>query len=86
MDYVARHMIMAFVLVYRLSLRPILGNKCRFLPTCSDYAMQALGTFNVIKAVKMIVVRILKCNPWYKSNESYIYDSIENKVNTRVNK
>ena len=49
---------------YQLLLSPFLGNNCRFYPTCSNYAIQAIKEYNILQAIKLIFLRILKCNPW----------------------
>ncbi len=43
---------------------PWLGNRCRFVPTCSDYAKQALDQHDVLTAAVMTAKRICKCHPW----------------------
>jgi hypothetical protein len=52
-----------FVRLYQVTLRPIMGGHCRFRPTCSDYAIQALVKHGSIKGVTKVVWRILRCNP-----------------------
>ncbi len=49
---------------YQLLISPYLGNNCRFYPTCSNYALEAIEKKGLILGVKMAVVRILRCNPW----------------------
>tara|TARA_B100001027_G_scaffold215015_1_gene188173 strand:+ start:383 stop:619 length:237 start_codon:yes stop_codon:yes gene_type:complete len=53
-----------FIKVYRLLVSPILGQNCRFWPTCSDYSIQALQEYGVLKGTKFILKRIVRCNPW----------------------
>ena len=60
---------------YQLILSPYLGNNCRFYPTCSNYAIEAVEKFGVIKGTKMAMLRIIKCNPWGGSG----IDLVENK-------
>ena len=50
--------------VYQLVVSPYLGNNCRFYPTCSNYALEALKEFSTFYAIKIIVFRLLRCNPW----------------------
>jgi putative membrane protein insertion efficiency factor len=52
------------VVAYQWTLRPILGCNCRFHPSCSDYALQALATHGAIRGGLMSARRILRCNPW----------------------
>ena len=53
-----------FIKVYRLLVSPILGQNCRFWPTCSEYSIQALQEYGVLKGTKLILKRIVRCNPW----------------------
>ena len=48
---------------YQLLISPLLGNNCRYFPTCSNYAIQALKEHNIFNAIRLIILRILKCNP-----------------------
>lgn len=49
---------------YQAKLSPRLQPDCRFTPSCSHYAILALDRHNLIKAVSLIIVRILRCNPF----------------------
>lgn len=48
---------------YQYLLSPLLGNNCRFNPTCSFYAIEAINRFGVIKGCWLTSKRILKCHP-----------------------
>ncbi|MBM4150174.1 MAG: membrane protein insertion efficiency factor YidD [Ignavibacteria bacterium] len=48
---------------YRLAISPYLGNNCRFHPTCSVYAMQALEKYGALKGSWLAIKRIAKCHP-----------------------
>tara|TARA_B100001057_G_C22357370_1_gene759470 strand:+ start:348 stop:599 length:252 start_codon:yes stop_codon:yes gene_type:complete len=48
---------------YRFLLSPILGNSCRYLPTCSEYSIEAIKTFGCLKGILLSVKRILSCHP-----------------------
>jgi putative membrane protein insertion efficiency factor len=50
---------------YQLTLSPLLGaNKCRYQPTCSHYAIEALQIWGPFKGTVLAVKRILRCHPW----------------------
>ena len=49
---------------YKLLISPFLGNNCRFYPSCSSYALSVLEMYPLLKALKKISIRIIKCNPW----------------------
>jgi uncharacterized protein len=50
--------------LYQVTLSPLLGPKCRFTPTCSQYAVEALKKYGVIKGLWLAVKRFSKCHPW----------------------
>ncbi len=49
---------------YQLFLSPLLGPSCRFTPTCSEYARQALLKHGPVKGLWLAVRRLLRCHPW----------------------
>ena len=49
---------------YQVAISPLLGPSCRFTPTCSEYARQALVKHGPFKGLALAVWRILRCNPW----------------------
>jgi uncharacterized protein len=49
---------------YQLLLSPLLGNNCRFQPTCSEYAIEALRAHGVARGLWLAVRRIGRCHPW----------------------
>jgi len=49
---------------YRLLLKPWLGNACRFEPTCSAYALQALQQHGAVIGGSLAAGRVLRCHPW----------------------
>ncbi|WP_428485777.1 membrane protein insertion efficiency factor YidD [Rhodopila sp.] len=54
------------VRVYQWTLRPFIGRNCRFWPSCSDYAVDALRLHGALKGSAMATRRILRCNPWHE--------------------
>ena len=48
---------------YKYFISPILGNKCRYLPTCSEYSIEALKSYGFFKGSYMSIKRILSCHP-----------------------
>ena len=49
---------------YQFLVSPLLGNRCRFLPTCSEYFIEALQEHGFIKGTVLGLKRILKCHPF----------------------
>ena len=54
----------AAVRVYQWTVRPLIGPNCRFHPSCSDYAVDALRSHGVVHGGALAAGRILRCNPW----------------------
>lgn len=50
--------------IYRFFISPLLGYRCRFVPSCSEYGYEALETFGFLKGVGLLARRLLKCHPW----------------------
>tara|TARA_X000000368_G_scaffold287278_1_gene228206 strand:- start:311 stop:562 length:252 start_codon:yes stop_codon:yes gene_type:complete len=48
---------------YKFILSPLLGQSCRYLPTCSEYSIESLKTYGLIKGSFMSLKRILSCHP-----------------------
>ena len=59
-----KFLVLKIIRVYQKYLSPLLGPSCRFHPTCSEYAFQAVETYGVFKGGFLAIKRILKCNPW----------------------
>ena len=49
---------------YRMFISPLFPPACRFTPTCSEYAIEALRKHGPVKGLWLAVKRILRCNPW----------------------
>jgi putative membrane protein insertion efficiency factor len=56
--------LIALVLSYRLLLKPWLGSSCRFEPTCSAYALDALRRHGAVAGAALAAGRLLRCHPW----------------------
>jgi uncharacterized protein len=54
----------ALIKLYQWILSPMLGPKCRFTPTCSQYAIEALKKHGVFKGLWLTVKRLGRCHPW----------------------
>jgi putative membrane protein insertion efficiency factor len=50
--------------IYQYIISPILGPKCRFTPSCSNYALKAFKKYGIFKGGWLAVKRISKCHPW----------------------
>ena len=61
---VAQQVLIGLVKFYRLMLSPWLGSGCRFEPTCSRYALEALATQGGVRGAGLTAWRLLRCHPW----------------------
>ena len=61
---IIRRLLMGVVRGYRLLLSPWLGSSCRFEPTCSVYALQALEQHGAARGSYLTVRRLVRCGPW----------------------
>jgi putative membrane protein insertion efficiency factor len=59
-----RAIALAVIRFYQKFMSPMLGNNCRFYPSCSSYTYQAIEKYGVAKGSWMGFKRILRCNPW----------------------
>ncbi len=50
--------------IYQKAISPILGPKCRFTPTCSNYAIEAFKKYGLLKGFWLSIKRIGRCHPW----------------------
>ena len=65
LDLLVRRLFILLVSAYRIFISPLLGNRCRFNPTCSQYAMGALRSKTFVKSIALIFVRVTKCHPFH---------------------
>ena len=56
--------LLIIIKVYQLLISPILRGYCRFLPTCSEYAIESLKSHGLIKGIILTIKRIARCHPW----------------------
>ncbi len=59
-----RQAMVGVVLTYRYLLKPWLGNACRFEPTCSQYALDALRRHGAVAGGSLAAARLPRCHPW----------------------
>ena len=67
--------LLLLVALYRYTVSPFLGNNCRYQPTCSEYALQALREHGAFRGTWLAAKRIARCHPWGGSG----YDPVPGK-------
>ncbi len=64
-DGIARLIVVGLIRLYQYSVSPWLGRCCRFEPTCSHYAVEAIQSHGVLRGLMFAVIRIGKCHPFH---------------------
>ena len=59
-----KRLAVAPIRVYQRVLSPALGERCRYHPSCSEYAAQAITEFGILRGLVLAGWRLLRCNPW----------------------
>ena len=57
------HLLIKFIKIYKYLVSPLIGPSCRYLPTCSDYSIEALKTYGFVKGLLLSLKRIMSCHP-----------------------
>ena len=60
--------------LYQKLVSPLLGERCKYYPSCSEYAAQAIGKFGILRGLVLAGWRLLRCNPWSHGG----FDPVEN--------
>jgi putative membrane protein insertion efficiency factor len=72
-----RKALMVCIRCYQWGLRPVLGNHCRYFPSCSSYALEALEKHGSMKGSWLALKRVLRCHPWHPGGVDPVPDFIE---------
>ncbi len=64
MKSVPKKIALLFVKFYQYTIRPLLPNACRYTPSCSAYATEAIEKYGAFKGLWLGLKRILRCHPW----------------------
>ena len=57
------YILIKIIRLYKFVISPLLGHSCRYLPTCSEYSIEALKTYGLFKGLLLSTKRILSCHP-----------------------
>jgi uncharacterized protein len=60
-----KRMLLAVIRGYQYAISPLLGRNCRYLPTCSEYAAEAVTKYGAIRGGWLGVKRVCRCHPWH---------------------
>ena len=59
---------------YQRFISPLLGDRCRFYPSCSSYAIQGIERFGLARGTALAFLRIIKCGPWHSGGYDPVPD------------
>ena len=62
---ISRQIVIIPIKIYRWTISPLLGNHCRFHPSCSQYAVTAIEKHGIIRGCFLTLKRLLCCHPWH---------------------
>lgn len=60
--------------IYQLTLSPLLGPRCRFYPSCSNYALRALQVHGLFKGSWLTLRRLARCHPWHEGGVDHVHE------------
>ena len=75
----ATYILIKLIKLYKYLVSPLFGPSCRYLPTCSEYSIDALKTFGFFKGLLLSMKRILSCHPWSDGG----FDPIKKKIKVK---
>lgn len=73
-----RALLSALIKAYRYALSPLMGNNCRFHPSCSAYALEAIEEHGALRGSYLALRRLLRCHPWHQGG----YDPVPSHSHT----
>lgn len=80
----ARAIALAPIHVYRYAVSPLLGPRCRYYPTCSTYAVDAVKSYGVVRGAILAAWRLLRCNPFSDGGFDEVADQRLFKIRSAV--
>ncbi|ADR18938.1 membrane protein insertion efficiency factor YidD [Calditerrivibrio nitroreducens] len=69
---ILKKLLLEMINFYQMAISPFLGNNCRFYPSCSAYAKEAIEKKGVFKGILLSIWRILRCNPFNKGGIDHV--------------
>jgi len=60
-----KQLVLILLRAYKITISPLLGNHCRFTPTCSEFMAQAIAKYGLFKGIHLGTKRLLRCHPFH---------------------
>ncbi len=79
---IMRRLLIAGIRLYQLTLRAFIGCHCRFFPTCSDYAIEALEKHGCVRGSRLILSRLARCHPFAHGGHDPVPEPMKNMRST----
>ncbi len=74
-----RKLLIIPIRIYRYLLSPLMASNCRYTPTCSEYAIEAIQQHGVVKGLMLATKRIASCHPWHAGGYDPVPDARQHK-------
>lgn len=71
---ILRRVVVAPIRLYRRLFSPALGQRCRYYPSCSSYAVQAVENYGILRGLVLAVWRVLRCNPLSRGGVDLVHE------------
>lgn len=78
-----RKILIGIIRVYQYAISPYLPPHCRYTPSCSSYAVDALGRFGILRGGWMALKRIARCHPWHEGGYDPLPESDHHKADCK---
>ncbi len=59
-----KSLLLAMIRFYQIAISPMLGQRCRFFPSCSEYAVEAIRKYGAGRGLRLTLARLSRCHPW----------------------
>jgi uncharacterized protein len=69
-----RSLAVAPIRLYQRAISPALSARCKYHPSCSEYAVQAVRRYGILRGVALAAWRLLRCNPWSHGGVDFVED------------
>jgi uncharacterized protein len=69
-----RSIVLAPVRVYQRAISPAIPRRCKYHPTCSEYAVTAVRRYGILRGLVLATWRVLRCNPWSHGGVDFVED------------
>jgi putative membrane protein insertion efficiency factor len=69
-----RYLVTAPVRLYQRVISPVLPARCKYHPSCSEYAVEAVRRYGILRGLTLAVWRLLRCNPWSHGGVDFVED------------